>query len=219
MEKINNYIVYKAQNEFTGDVYIGATTNSIHQRKLDHIERSNRGEFNKFHEAISTFGADAFLWEEIDTAESIDELAIKEKHYVLKYKAKVDGYNSDSGGGFKKTVYQYSIVDGRLVNTYNSLQNAGDAVNATKQEISRACLGVNNTYKNYYWSYIYKEPFEPNSDVRKKEVFQFSLDGNLLAKYNSASEASRQSGISKTCITRVCRGERTQTGGFNWEYV
>ena len=55
----------------TGEFYIGATTNSIEQRKLDHQERANRGESNKFHEAISTFGTEAFTWQQIDTANSI----------------------------------------------------------------------------------------------------------------------------------------------------
>src|SRR5690606_36495363 len=107
---------------------------------LDHQERAKRGEFNKFHEAISTYGAEAFNWDQIDTANSKDELAQKEKQYVLEYNSKKDGYNSDSGGGFKKTVYQYQLKDGSLVNKYSNLSEAGKAINTTKQHISSACL-------------------------------------------------------------------------------
>ena len=49
-------------------------------------------------------------------------------------------------------------------------------------------------------------------------MIQFDLTGMELAKYNSASEASRKTGISKTCITRCCRGERKNSGGYIWEY-
>ena len=211
-------IIYSVKNEVTGEFYIGATTNSIEQRKLDHQERANRGEFNKFHEAISTYGAEAFTWEQVDTANSTDELAQKEKAYILQYDSKESGYNTDSGGGFKKTVYQYDIASGKLVGQYECLEEAGKEVNVTKQHISRACLSVNNLYEGFYWSYEYKEPFMPQKDARKKEVLKCSMDGTVLAKYNSVSEASRDNNLSKTSISRVCRGERESSGGYIWKY-
>lgn len=214
----DSLIIYKAENINTGQVYVGATTNSIEQRRLDHIERALRGELNKFHEGICTYGVNAFSWEQIDTASTIDELAQKEKEYVFKYNSKDKGYNSDVGGGFKKTVYQYNLLDGSLVNRYDSLSEAAESIDSTKQHISRACLGVNNIFGGYYWNYVYKEPFVSNSDLRKKSVLQFSLEGDLLERYQSVSEASKQSGVSKTCIARVCRGEREQSGGYIWEY-
>jgi hypothetical protein len=214
----NNYIIYKAQNTINNQVYIGATTNSLEQRAQDHIERANRGEEGKFQQAISTFSAGAFEWEQIDTADSVDELALKEKKYIYEFNAKENGYNSDEGGGFKKTVYQYNLDNGSLVQAYSSLTDAGDAINATKQSISRACLSVNNVYQGFYWSYEYNEPFEPNEDARKKEVLQFNLDGEILNNFNSVADASKQTGLSKTCISRVCRGEREQSGGYIWKY-
>lgn len=217
MEKYN-YVIYKAQNTINNQVYIGATTNSVAQRKLDHLERANRGEEGKFQQAISTFGAGAFEWEQIDTATSIDELAQLEQKYVYEYNSKKEGYNSSIGGDFKKTVYQYNLVDGNLINSYKCLTDAGNAVNATKQCISRACLSLNNIYKGYFWSYEFKEPFKPNEDNRKKEVLQYNLNGDLLNCFNSVADASKFSGISKTCISRVCRGEREQSGGYIWRY-
>ena len=60
--------------------------------------------------------------------------------------------------------------------------------------------------------------FISNEDVRKKQVVQLNIDGSIVAAYNSVSEASISTGLSKTSISRVCRGERVQTGGFKWEY-
>lgn len=211
-------VIYKATNRKTGQSYIGATCHSIKQRQLDHIERALREEDGKFQNAIATYGKDAFEWTMIDTASTVNELAEKEKKYILNYCTKEDGYNSDSGGGFKKEVYQYDIYTGSLINKFEKLEEAATCVGATKQDISRACLSVNKRYKNYYWSYTYKEPFEPDKDARKKRVIQYSLDGELLAEYKSVSEASRQTEISKTCISRVCRGERNHTGGFIFMY-
>lgn len=215
----NNGMIYRVVNTVNGNKYIGATFDSIEQRKLDHIERAKRGESNKFHDAIATYGSEAFRWEQIDTASSTDELAQKEKHYILEYKSKEHGYNSDAGGGFKKTVYQYNMFGGHLISKFDSLTDAAKTIDASKQDISRACLSVNKCHGGYYWSYKYMEPFIPDLDSRKKEVLQLSLDGHILATYVSASEASRQSGLSKTCITRCCRGERETSGGFIWKYL
>lgn len=214
----NNYIIYKAQNTFTGEVYIGATTKSIEERKSDHIHKANNEIGSYFQEAIATYGTNAFQWEQIDSASNNDELANKEIKYISDYDSFDNGYNSDKGGGIKKTVYKYNL-DGSLNNTYEDLTSASITVDVRKQDISRACWSVNNALEGFLWSYEYIEPFIPKSDIRRKAVTQFSLDGGLIASYESASEASRITGISKTCITRCCRGEREHTSGFLWEYI
>jgi len=210
-------IIYKAVNLITNEVYIGASTKTLEDRQDDHIQKANNKNTIKFHEAISTYGPDSFHWVQIDTAASTDELASKEIKYIAEYNTKENGYNSDKGGGFKKTIYRYNL-DGTLNNTYENLTTAGESINVKKQAISRACWSINQTLGGYLWSYDYMEPFMPNSDCRKKEVIQLDLNGNFLEKYISASEASRISGISKTCISRCCRGERKQSGGFLWKY-
>lgn len=215
----NNYIVYKAVNNLNNQAYIGATTNSIYKRKLDHIEKANRGESNKFHNAINTYGTDAFEWEQIDTTNSVDELAQKEKQYIIEYNTKDEGYNSDSGGGFKKTVYQYDLASGKLINAFECLESAAKEVNTTKQHISRACLSVNKVLGGHFWSYEYNESFKPEKDARKREVLQFTIEGNSIANYVSVAQASKSTGLSKTCISRCCRGERKQSGGFLWKYI
>jgi len=215
--KNDNSIIYKVTNDETNQVYIGATTKSIEDRKQDHIQKSATGNDIKFHKAINTYGTDSFHWVQIDTAANVDELAKKEIQYINEFNSLEEGYNSDKGGGFKKTIYKYNL-DGSLNSTYESLTDAGKSVNVRKQDISRACWSINHTLGGYLWSYDYIEPFIPKMDNRKKEVLQYSLNGNLLAKYVSASEASRKTGISKTCITRCCRGEREHSGGFIWKY-
>ncbi len=215
---LSNYIIYKAENRFTGQVYVGATTKSLNERKNDHLQKSNKGSSIFFHQAIGTYGSDSFNWETIDTASSINELAEKESTYINEYKSFENGYNSDKGGGFKKTVYQFNVETGKLVNSFDDLENAANAVNANKRSISNVCLHTNKTCMGFHWSYSSTIEYSSISDLRKKTVNQISLDGGIIASYESASEASRKTGISKTCITRCCRGEREQSGGFLWRY-
>lgn len=211
-------IVYRANNKITDESYIGITTNSIRQRQLDHVERALRGEPGKFYEAIATYGSDVFNWEQIDTAYSTNELAEKEKQYILSYNTMEEGYNTDSGGGISKTVYQYNMKTLELVDEYSNLRSAAERINATKQDISRACLSANGELGGFYWNYKKMEIFKPKGDSRKKQVLQLDMNYDLVGEYNSVAEASQSTGISKTCISRVCRNERQSSGGYIWRY-
>jgi hypothetical protein len=55
-------------------------------------------------------------------------------------------------------------------------------------------------------------------DKRRKEVLQIDIEGNLVAQFKSVAEASRQTGISKSPITKTCREEQDQAGGYYWNY-
>lgn len=51
-----------------------------------------------------------------------------------------------------------------------------------------------------------------------KPVFQFTVSGEFVAKYESASEAARQLNYHKDNISRCCTGEYKQAYGFKWSY-
>ena len=209
-------IIYKVVNTITDEVYIGATTKSIEERKADHLQKSQKKVGSSFHESIAKYGADAFSWTQIDTANSTNELAEKERQYILQYNSKEQGYNSDAGGGFKKIIYQFNEA-GVLINSFSSLKEIERTLNYDKRRVSNACTTA-TLWKGSYWSYSQNNTFKPTMDSRKKKVFQYSLNGEILALYNSVSEASRITGLSKTCISRCCRGERKSSSGFLWKY-
>ncbi|RTY76227.1 NUMOD1 domain-containing DNA-binding protein [Flavobacterium sp. LS1R10] len=209
-------IVYKVTNQGTEEAYIGITTRSIEERKADHIKKANKGTGGHFQEAIATYGADAFRWEQIDTAASSNELAEKEKKYILQYNSQENGYNSDSGGGFNKVVYQFDL-EGNLIASFDGLKEIQLTLGHDKRRVSNACLTA-TVWKGHFWSYSQNNTFKPATDNRKKEVTQFTLDGEILARYNSVADASRITGQSKTCISRCCRGERRSSSGFLWKY-
>ncbi|QNM85987.1 GIY-YIG nuclease family protein [Polaribacter pectinis] len=209
-------IVYKVTNKETKEIYVGVTTKSLKERKKDHLKKSKRGKSYTFQNAISTYGEEAFKWEQIDTAVTTDELAKKEKEYILEYNSKEEGYNSDSGGGIQKTVYQYDIITGSLIDKYSNLTNAGAIIGLNKQDLSKVCLSVNKVSKGFYWTYDFVDNFIPLKDCRKKTVYQFSLQGEFIVEFESISEASKITGCNKCCIAKVCRGERKSSGGFYW---
>lgn len=143
-------IVYKAQNRETGKMYIGITTDSLEARKKDHIDKTHQGEETRFYEAIGTYGAEAFSWEQIDTANSVNDLAAKERELIVKYNTQENGYNTDAGGGIQKQVYQYDLESREMISQFECLEDAAETINADKKGISKACYSVNQVYEGFY---------------------------------------------------------------------
>lgn len=209
-------IIYRVSNKSNNYVYIGATTKSIEERKKDHFYKSSNSYERKFYKALNNYGVDAFTWEQIDTANNLNELAKKEREYIVEYNSQEKGYNSDSGGGFSKYVYKYS-KEGEFLAKYDSLDKAALTVSSKKQQISRACL-TSREYADYVWSYSDSFDKIEIKDGRTKKVFQYSLENEFISEYNSVSEASKDTGCNETSIAKVCRGERNKCGGFKWRY-
>ena len=208
--------IYRIWNNLTGDSYIGSTTKEIELRLQDHLQKSAKKVDNKFHKAIEDFCPQAFKIELLDQAETTDELAQKEIHYIEAYNTIKNGYNSDRGGGFRKTIYQFELNNPKPIATYTTLEEAGDSVNASRKTISNACLRSLKSAKGYLWSYTPEYP--EVEDKRSKIVYQYDLDGLLIGTFNSAREASKQLGIGLSSITRCCRGERKQTSDYKFSY-
>ena len=182
------------------------------------MDKAKKGSGHYFHESINTYGPEAYSWEQIDTAQTSNDLAAKEKEYILEYSSYEKGYNSDSGGGIKKNVYQYNLEDGNLLYSYSDLESAGSAVSVDKKSISKACLGEIKNCKGFCWSYQLSDNFQPEPDRRRKQVFQFNFEGEFIENFKSVSKASEITGINKSSIAKCCRGEYKSAGNYCWRY-
>ena len=125
-----NGIIYLGYNQITDKRYIGATTGDLDKRIREHLDTGVSNNSTFFTSELLLYGLEKYLFEVIDTAETTDELAQKEIYYINKYNTFHDGYNSDRGGGFKKTIYQFEFDNPEPIATYQSLEEAGNSVNA-----------------------------------------------------------------------------------------
>lgn len=85
----------------------------------------------------------------------------------------------------------------------------------------------NNCVENLEWcTYKYNneygvgQPTKRAAAARKKPVLQYSLKGELLARYKSATDAQRKTGIGQQNISRccLCRKSFQTAGGFVWAF-
>lgn len=86
--------IYKISNTVNNKVYIGQTIRPIEERFKRHINDAiNNILDTHFARAIRLYGADKFYIELIDTANTQEELTIKESEWIKKYNSIQDGYN------------------------------------------------------------------------------------------------------------------------------
>ena len=123
--------IYKITNVINNKVYIGQVYNkSIEARFYRHVKEASPKNPIIVDRAIYKYGKENFIVEQIDTANSIEELNEKEKYWIRFYNStdRNFGYNLTTGG------------DGG--NTY--LCKSKEEMDLIKQKISKANSGKNN---------------------------------------------------------------------------
>ena len=95
-------IVYLAKNTINGKCYVGITIRSLSYRRNIHKQawKLGRSPNSKLYKAFSKYGFASFDWAEIDSAETKEELNLKEQHWIQFFDTKRNGYNSTDGGDF-----------------------------------------------------------------------------------------------------------------------
>lgn len=93
--------VYCIENTLDGKKYIGITKGEIIGRFKSHkkiAKNPNDKNHCHIHKAMLKYGLKNFIVYEIDSAETQEELAEKEKYWIKKIDSKNNGYNETDGG-------------------------------------------------------------------------------------------------------------------------
>lgn len=94
--------IYKFTHIDTGRCYIGQTIQDPNQRRLEHIlDSRDSGKPYHFHNALRKYGTDAFNFEVIAEAKTIEELNLLETFYIEQHDSIENGFNIRQGGDNK----------------------------------------------------------------------------------------------------------------------
>lgn len=82
---------------------------------------------------------------------------------------------------------------------------------------------LNNTASNLEWcSSSYNSSYGTRTDRIKAKtaykVCQYSMNGELIAIYDSTRDAANATGADNSTISKVCRGEKNSHHGYKWAY-
>lgn len=190
-----------------GKVYIGITCETLAQRcKRGKGYRQNQA----FWKAIQKYNWDNIKHEILYDGLTKNEAERKEIELIAEYQSnkKEYGYNVASGGGV----------------------NCGFHLNeTTKQKISKANSGTNNgmygkRFKqsqealDKFRAYVKTRDYSNGKNPKAKQVYQMSLDGDIVKVWDCIKHASDFLGISYSYLIRIIKKQKTYKG-YLWQYA
>lgn len=122
-------------------------------------------------------------------------------------------------------VCQYDL-DGNYLNSFANVDSASKETGVSKDSIRRACSGVRYTGGGYMWRrYLVAEiPQKIGAYIKTEQVngprkiVQYSTSGDIIASYDSISEAVRMTGVNAKSIRETAKGKQNHAGGYVWKY-
>lgn len=236
--KQNEYSVYCHTNKINGKKYIGITR-QIPKRRW----QNGYGYINTcFGNAINKYGWDNFIHEVLFTKLSKKEACDKEIELISLYDTtnRKHGYNVSIGGETcdvitgktgeehpnHKRVKMIDPVTSQIIKIYGSQSEAAQELCISRKGITKACQGINKTYKGYVWEYAdykYTKPIHNgvgNYDHKKQRKAIVMIDEfGKEYRYNSIKEAAIEHNIKQSNISRYISGIRVDGTGRRWFYA
>lgn len=116
----------------------------------------------------------------------------------------------------QKEIYQMTKTK-EIVKIWDSLESIENETGYNRSAISQCCLCKLKTAYGFIWRY--DNTLNDNLSLvsaQAKRVIQMDKEYNIIAIFNSMSEAERITGINN--ISNCCNGKRKTAGGYIWIY-
>lgn len=155
---------------------------------------------------------------------SLDRKIIFKNGRVCLYKGKIRKLNkSDNGyivvGLFNKCNYRMVTLHRLIAETF--IPNPDNLPEVNHKDENR----LNNNVDNLEWcthkyNNEYSHTMEKAYISKRKSVLQIDKYTNeIIAKFNSLTDAMNKTGIHKSYISHCCRGDNKTAGGYIWKFV
>lgn len=127
----------------------------------------------------------------------------------------------------KRKVKQYDLK-GKLINNFNSIEEASRYTGINASNISRACHteGICKA-GGFQWRFEESKDIPINIEKPKKEskkhktqlpVIQYSKEHDFIKEWNTIKEVAETLNIRSSSIINVCENKQKTTGGYYWRY-
>lgn len=202
----------------SGGRYIGKTIGSEKHRWQNHISEAynkNNSDYNSIlNKAIRKYGGNNFSCKILEDNIPNDTLNEREIYWIEYYKTfyldNFHGYNMTKGGDSPIRVNEKELF---------GLWNEGKSITEISL-ITFSNIGtISKHLKNLGIStnLIHKRGIEKAKEKRKK-VLQYSLNGILINKFNSSSEAAKVLEIDNSGISKACKNSSHKYKNYFWCY-
>ena len=226
-------IIYMIENKANDKKYIGQTRCGIEIRLRQHIKDSRGNSNYPIHRAIRKYGIENFDVTTICST-NVDHLNELEQYYIKKYRTffKDGGYNLTLGGdgsagsaACNKPILQYTLC-GELIKEWPSIKNAAESLKLSRGNISNCCNGVKfKQVGGFIWRHRI-EGFGNKIDMdlgfntlyKPVPVCKYSIEGDFIEEYPSASIAAKENALSVTTVLNSCKKVNRLPKRFIWRY-
>lgn len=203
-------IIYKITNLINGKVYVGQTRSRLRHRLAQHLNKKT----TLVSQALRKYGVENFQIEKIDSADTQEELNLKEKYWIKKYNSiSPNGYNIHEGGlvniPTEETRKKISeTLKGRFAGKNNPMYGKPSPMKGKPSPMKGRKHSEETIEK------MKNSRSGINSKIAKKII---NLDTGEI--FISQKEASERYNINRSCICAACKGKQKTAGGFRWAYA
>lgn len=232
-DKTYNGYIYLITNVVNSMKYVGLTSTTVNARWRRHVnitkQRAEK-DFCLIDMMIKEFGSENFIvetlaWITSDNEKDLwDDMNRLEKEYIIQYESLWNngygkGYNVDEGGNAGTINYKPTdayTIKGEFIATFKSRQEAADYFDINDQTVGNICIGRTSSYKS---KYVFRDKgdafnkYDITNHSMYRKYYQFDLDGNFIAYYNSCQEIPYDF---KWRIWEVVDNPYKTCGGFWW---
>jgi len=207
------YLIYKITNKINNKMYIGQTTQLLERRWSAHCTKNIKK--SAIGCAIKKYGRENFNIEIVETCASIEEINLKEAHYISTLNTLApNGYNLVTGGKNKKvseeTRFKLSESHKGYIISEETKSKISKSLKGKKKpdgfgdKISSGRIGI----KHHLYG-------KTGKDSKKSKPVICLNDG---LKYESVTEAGKYYNINNSSICRVLLGKRYSIKKLFFEY-
>lgn len=171
--------IYRITNTVNNKMYIGQTIQkNPKMRWYDHCSRAKNGQNNHLYNSIRLYGIENFIWEVIDSAATLDELNIKEQHWLDQYRKITEVYNLREAGNNKT----HSEQSKEKMSAVQKLRHATTKVGGWKRRDGGPMLGKSHPRKGT--SGLWNMPDEAKEKLRKVQLERSGTRGKTWKNVN-----------------------------------
>lgn len=141
----------------------------------------------------------------------------------------------DKGACFQKKIAQIDTMTGKIIKIYDSLNNASKTAKIDRNNISKTCMGLRNSFMGFKWKFLTDVPKElldeyhelpENGNIEniigkrhQRKVIAINLTTKTLYIYEDAKTASMELNIKRSYITSVLNYIQKSTFGYEFYYA
>ncbi len=236
--------IYVIINIVTNKFYIGSAS-KLNNRKVKHLSDLRNGKHHSSYlqRSYNKHGKEIFIFKVLEYVDNKKNLLNIEQKYLDIYFNTGVTYNicGIAGSSYgrkhsdetkkrisylqkKKSVVQFD-KNNNLISRFDSIADAEKKTNISNGSISLCCSRKNKTAGNYLWmyeeDYLNGIRYNENYLVSKqlKPILQLTKNNEFIKRYNSISDAMRQTGISVSNISICCSQKTKIAGGYVWKFA